>query len=295
MTVVAFIGLGTMGAPMARNLLAAGFDVIGVNRSPGRVSEFVRAGGRAAAGLPDAVEAADVVVTMLPDTPDVEQVMTGPGGIFDHVTAGTLVIDFSTIRPDAAAALHRRAAELGLAMLDAPVSGGESGAQAGTLSIMAGGDETAFARARPVFDAIGQTIALVGGPGAGQTVKAANQLIVGGVIELVAEAIVFLRAHDVDLEPAVAVLRGGLAGNAILDRKAAAMLVGDFRPGFRVELHDKDMRIVTDAARQAGVVLPLGATVAELMRAVRLRGDGGLDHGAMLRLVEYLAGAGSVS
>lgn len=291
MTVVTFIGLGTMGAPMARNLLAAGFDVIGVNRSPARVSEFVSAGGRAAAGLPDAVAAADVVVTMLPDTPDVDQVMTGPGGVFEHATSGTLVVDFSTIRPDVALALHRRAADFGLQMLDAPVSGGESGAHAGTLSIMVGGEAATFARARPVFDAVGQATALVGGPGSGQTVKAANQLIVGGVIELVAEAIVFLRAHNVDLESAVAVLRGGLAGNAILERKADAMLAGDFRPGFRVELHDKDLRIATDAARQAGVVLPLGASVAELMRAARLRGDGRLDHSAMLRLVEDLSGA----
>jgi 2-hydroxy-3-oxopropionate reductase len=170
------------------------------------------------------------------------------------------------------------------------VSGGEQGAIDATLSIMVGGDPTDFADARPVLEAVGKTVAHVGPVGSGQTVKAANQLIVAGTIELVAEAIVFLEAYGVDMEAAVKVLAGGLAGNAILDRKAAGMLRHDFTPGFRIDLHDKDMGIVTSAAREAGVVIPLGAVVAQLVASLKAQGDGGLDHSALLKLVEQLSG-----
>jgi 2-hydroxy-3-oxopropionate reductase len=180
--------------------------------------------------------------------------------------------------------------ERGIRVLDAPVSGGEQGAIDATLSIMVGGDANDFADARPVLEAVGRTIVHVGPAGSGQTVKAANQLIVAGTIELVAEAIVFLEAYGVDMEAAVKVLAGGLAGNAILDRKAAGMLRRDFTPGFRIELHHKDMGIVTSAAREAGVVIPLGAVVAQLITSLTAQGDGGLDHSALLKLVEQLSG-----
>jgi 2-hydroxy-3-oxopropionate reductase len=285
MTTVAFIGLGIMGRPMAANLAKAGFDVVGYNRSPKTVDGVTVQGS-----IAGAVADADVVATMVPDSPDVEQVLTAPDGVYANARKGTLVIDFSSIRPDVSARLAAQGAEHGLRVLDAPVSGGEQGAIDATLSIMVGGAADDFEAAKPVLDAVGKTVVHVGPAGSGQTVKAANQLIVAGTLELVAEAIVFLEAYGVDTEAAVKVLAGGLAGNAILQRKAPAMLARDFTPGFRVALHHKDMGIVTSAAREAGVVIPLGAAVAQLIASLNARGDGGLDHSALLKLVEQLSG-----
>jgi 2-hydroxy-3-oxopropionate reductase len=290
MTTVAFIGLGIMGRPMAANLVKAGFDVVGYNRSRPAVDRLIADGGRGAASIAEAVASADVVATMLPDSPDVQQVLAGPGGVFDHARQGTLLIDFSTIRPDVAADLSRDAAAAGFRLLDAPVSGGEQGAIEAALSIMVGGDGDDFAAARPVLDAVGKTVVRVGPPGSGQTVKAANQLIVAGTIELVAEALVFLEAYQVDTEAALSVLAGGLAGSTVLQRKAPGMLARDFKPGFRVALHHKDMGIVTEAARQADVVIPLGAVVAQLIAALNAQGYGGDDHSALLKVVEQLSG-----
>jgi 2-hydroxy-3-oxopropionate reductase len=289
-TTIAFIGLGIMGRPMAINLVKAGFDVVGYNRSRPAVDALIAGGGRGAASIAEAVAGADVVATMLPDSPDVQQVLAGPGGVFGSARPGTLLIDFSTIRPDVAAQLARDASAAGLRLLDAPVSGGEPGAIEGSLSIMAGGDAADFVAARPVLDAVGKTVVLVGPSGSGQTVKAANQLIVAGTIELVAEAIVFLEAYQVDTAAAIKVLGGGLAGSTVLQRKAAGMLARDFKPGFRVALHHKDLGIVTAAAREAGVVIPLGAAVAQLVAALTAQGHGGDDHSALLRIVEQLSG-----
>jgi len=281
-----------MGGPMAANLVKAGFDVAGYNRSPEPIQRLVEQGGRGAGSLAEAVRDADVVATMVPDSPDVEAVTLGEDGIYAHAKPGTLHLDMSSIRPDVARKVGEAGRERGLRVLDAPVSGGEQGAIDATLSIMVGGDPQDFADARPVLEAVGKTIVHVGPVGSGQTVKAANQLIVAGTIELVAEAIVFLEAYGVDTEAAVKVLAGGLAGNAILDRKAANMLRRDFTPGFRIELHHKDMGIVTSAAREAGVVIPLGAVVAQLVASLKARGDGGLDHSALLKLVDQLSGRG---
>ncbi|HKO86441.1 MAG TPA: 2-hydroxy-3-oxopropionate reductase [Actinomycetota bacterium] len=290
MTTVGFIGLGIMGGPMAANLVKAGFDVIGYNRGPEPTRRLVEQGGRGADSLAEAVRDADVVVTMLPDSSDVEAVALGEDGIYAHAKPATLHLDMSSIRPDVAKQVAEAGKQRGLRVLDAPVSGGEQGAIDATLSIMAGGDPNDFADARPVLEAVGRTVVHVGPVGAGQTVKAANQLIVAGTIELVAEAIVFLEAYGVDMEAAIRVLAGGLAGNAILERKAPGMLVRDFTPGFRIELHHKDMGIVTSAAREAGVVVPLGAVVAQLIASLKAQGDGGLDHSALLKLVEQLSG-----
>jgi 2-hydroxy-3-oxopropionate reductase len=290
LTRVAFIGLGIMGAPMSRNLLRAGFEVVGYSRSPQPVRDFVAAGGLGADSLAEAVKAADVVVTMVPDSPDVQSVLAGTGGVFDLAPAGTLVIDFSTIRPDVSARLHAIGTERSFRVLDAPVSGGEQGAVDGTLAIMVGGSAADFQAAQALFAAVGKTVIHVGPPGAGQTVKAANQLIVAGTIGLVAESIVFLEAHGVDMQAALRVLAGGLAGNAIIERKGAAMLARDFTPGFRIDLHNKDMGIVTSAAREAGVIIPLGALAAQLMASLRAQGDGSLDHSALLKLIEQLSG-----
>jgi 2-hydroxy-3-oxopropionate reductase len=287
---IAVIGLGIMGAPMAANLVAAGYDVVGFNRSPDKVRPLVEHGGRAAASVADAVAGAQVALTVLPDSPDVETVVAGPDGVLAHAEPGLLWIDASTIRPDVSVTLARQARDRGVHPVDAPVSGGQAGAVDGTLSIMVGGEAEDVAAARPVLDVLGTTVVHVGPSGAGQTVKAANQLVVAGTIELVAEALVFLEAHGVDTEAAVAVLAGGLAGNRILDRKADGMIERRFEPGFRVDLHHKDLGILTSAAREAGVAIPLGSHVAQLMGALRAQGHGGLDHSALLLLVEQLSG-----
>ncbi|MBA2772643.1 MAG: 2-hydroxy-3-oxopropionate reductase [Nocardioidaceae bacterium] len=290
MTTIAFVGLGIMGQPMSVRLQEAGFDVCGVNLTPERVQPLVDAGGRSAGSIAEAMDGADVVAVMVPDSPDVEEVLAGEGGVFEHAEPGTLIIDFSSIRPDVTATLAEQAREKGFRMLDAPVSGGEAGAQDAVLSIMVGGEAADFAEARPIFDAVGKTIVHVGTSGAGQTVKAANQLVVAVNIQVLAEALVFLEAYDVDTEAAIEVLGGGLAGSTVLEQKKANMLGRSFEPGFRIDLHHKDMGIVTSAAREAGVVLPLGAIAAQLMAAARANGDGGLDHSALLRGVERLSG-----
>jgi len=290
MTTVAFIGLGIMGAPMAENLVTAGFKVVGYSRKRSSVERLTDHGGHGADSAADAVAQADVVVTMLPDSPDVAGIALGESGFYAAARPGTMHIDCSTINPLVSRRLAEEGSLRGLRVLDAPVSGAESGAVEGTLSIMVGGADDDFAAARPVLEAMGRTVVHVGPPGAGQTVKAANQLIVAGTVELVAEAMVFLQAHGVGLEAAVRVLGGGLAGSAVLERKGPGMLARDFAPGFRVDLHHKDLGIVISAAREVGVPLPLGAQVAQLMGAAKARGHSGLDHTALLLLIEDLAG-----
>jgi 2-hydroxy-3-oxopropionate reductase len=287
---IAFIGLGIMGSPMAAHLAAAGHQVIGFDRSPERITALVEAGGIAADSTAKAVADADVVAVMVPDSPHVQEVLTGEGGVFENAREGTLIIDFSSIRPDVTTELATLAAKSGFRLIDAPVSGGEAGAVNATLSIMVGGADEDVAAAKPILDVVGKTIVHVGPNGSGQTVKAANQLIVAGNIQLLAEAIVFLEAYGVDTAAAVEVLGGGLAGSAVLNQKAQKMLDRSFDPGFRIDLHHKDLGIVTTAAREAGVVIPLGAAVAQLMASARAHGDGGLDHSALFRGVERLSG-----
>ena len=290
MSTVAFIGLGIMGLPMAGHLVDAGHRVVGYNRSPERTAALVEKGGVAADSAAEAARGADVVAVMVPDSPDVRDVLVGSGGVFDAVRPGTLVIDFSSIRPDVTTELAATARERGIRLLDAPVSGGQAGAVAGTLSIMVGGERADFDAAKQILDAVGKTVVHVGPSGAGQTVKAANQLIVAGNIELLAEAVVFLEAYGVDTDAALTVLGGGLAGRSVLNHKRTNMLTRSFPPGFRIDLHHKDLGIVTAAAREAGVVIPLGAVVAQLMASARANGDGGLDHSALLRGVLRLSG-----
>jgi 2-hydroxy-3-oxopropionate reductase len=290
MTTVGFIGLGIMGGPMSVHLANAGYTVAGYDRSAERLATLVEAGGRAATSTPDAVRDADVVAVMVPDSPDVQAVLLGEDGVFANAKPGTLVIDFSSIRPDVTTELAGQAREQGFRLLDAPVSGGEAGAKNAALSIMVGGAAEDFEAAKPLFDVVGKTIVHVGPSGSGQTVKAANQLIVATNIQALAEAVVFLRAYGVDLEAALEVLGGGLAGSSVLNQKKQNMLDGNFQPGFRIALHHKDMGIVTSAAREAGVVLPVGALVAQLMASALAVGDGGLDHSGLLRGVERLSG-----
>ena len=291
MTTISVIGLGIMGLPMAKNLVAAGHQVTGYNRSRGKVDAFVEAGGSGADSVRDAVREAEVVLTMLPDSPDVEAVVGGEDGVFANAPKGALWIDASTIRPDVAVALADRAREAGLRPLDAPVSGGEAGAVSGALSIMVGGEEAAVDAAREVFEGVGKTIVHVGPSGSGQTVKAANQLIVAANIQALSEAVVFLEAYGVDTTAALEVLGGGLAGSKVLDQKGQKMLDRDFQPGFRLELHHKDMGIVTAAAREGGATTPLGALGPLVGGGPGAGGDGGLDHSGLFTLVETLSTA----
>jgi 2-hydroxy-3-oxopropionate reductase len=290
MSNVAVIGLGIMGLPMAVNLVKAGHQVSGYNRSQDKIEKLVSEGGKGAASIAAAVRDADVVITMVPDSPDVEAVVTGAEGVFANAKDGALWIDASSIRPDVAVRLADEARQAGLRPLDAPVSGGEQGAIDAVLSIMVGGSAEDFDAALPVLNAVGKTIVHVGPSGSGQTVKAANQLIVAVNIQALSEAIVFLEAYGVDTDAALKVLGGGLAGSKVLDQKGQKMLDRNFDPGFRLALHNKDLGIVTSAAREAGVVVPLGGAVAQLVSALVARGDGGLDHSGLFKLTNELSG-----
>ncbi|RMB83830.1 2-hydroxy-3-oxopropionate reductase [Streptomyces shenzhenensis] len=287
---IAFIGLGIMGSPMAANLVKAGHTVTGYNRSRPAIDKLVAAGGKGAGSVAEAVADAEVVITMVPADPQVEEVILGEGGVLENVQPGTLVIDMSSITPQTSIKVATAAKEKGVRTLDAPVSGGEAGAIEAVLSIMVGGAADDFADAKPVLDAMGTTVIHVGPTGAGQTVKAANQLIVAVNIQVVAEAVVFLENAGVDLPAALDVLAGGLAGSTVLNRKKANMVNREFAPGFRIDLHHKDMGIVTAAARAVEAPLPIGSLAAQLVASARANGDGPLDHSALLRGVERLAG-----
>ncbi|MFI5571826.1 2-hydroxy-3-oxopropionate reductase [Streptomyces sp. NPDC051740] len=288
---VAWIGLGIMGSPMSENLIKAGYDVTGHTLERAKLDRLAAAGGTAASSLAEAVRDADVIITMVPASPQVEAVAYGPDGILENARPGALLIDMSSITPQTSVDLAAAAKDKGIRVLDAPVSGGEAGAVEAVLSIMIGGERADFEEAKPLFEALGKTIVLCGPHGSGQTVKAANQLIVAVNIQACAEAVVFLEKSGVDLTAALDVLNGGLAGSTVLTRKKDNFLNRDFQPGFRIDLHHKDMGIVTDAARAVGAALPVGAVVAQLVASLRAQGDGGLDHSALLRAVERLSGA----
>jgi 2-hydroxy-3-oxopropionate reductase len=288
-TEIGFIGLGIMGDPMAAHLAKAGHQVTGYVRRPDAGRHLIEAGGTTVTTIADAVATAEVVITMLPSGAEVEDVVLGEHGVLANTAAGTLLIDMSTISPETAVHIAERHAH----SLDAPVSGGQAGAENATLAIMVGGDTDDVEAARPLFDVLGTTIVHVGPPGAGQTVKAANQLVVGGIIALVSEAIVLLEAAGVDAGAGLDVLAGGLAASRVLDLKRESMLRREFTPGGRLELHHKDMGIALDAARRAGVALPVTGLVAQLMAAGRAMGFGGQDHTALLRVIEQLSGVRS--
>ncbi len=289
---IAWIGLGIMGSPMAENLVKAGYDVTGFTLEQEKLDRLANNGGSTAPSIAEAVRDADVVITMVPADPQVKAVVLGEDGVLAHARQGATIIDMSSITPQTSIAVAEAAAGLNkdLKVLDAPVSGGEAGAIEGVLSIMVGGKQADFDQVKPILDTLGKTIVLCGPHGSGQTVKAANQLIVAVNIEACAEAVVFLEKSGVDLDAALEVLNGGLAGSTVLSRKKDNFKKRDFQPGFRIDLHHKDMGIVTDAARNVGAALPVGAVVANLVASLRAQGDGGLDHSALLRGVERLSG-----
>ncbi|MBW1596103.1 2-hydroxy-3-oxopropionate reductase [Streptomyces sp. JJ38] len=289
---IAWVGLGIMGSPMAENLIKAGYSVTGFTLEQEKLDRLAANGGTAAGSIAEAVEDADVVITMVPADPHVKAVILGEDGVIANAKQGATIIDMSSITPQTSIAVAEAAAaaDKGLKVLDAPVSGGEAGAIEAVLSIMVGGEQDVFDASKPILEALGKTIILCGPHGAGQTVKAANQLIVAVNIQACAEAVVFLEKSGVNLEAALEVLNGGLAGSTVLSRKKDNFKNRDFKPGFRIDLHHKDMGIVTDAARSVGAALPVGAVVAQLVASLRAQGDGGLDHSALLRAVERLSG-----
>ena len=278
---IGFIGLGIMGKPMAMNLLGAGYELTVHSRSSGPVDEVVGAGAQRASGAAEVAEASDVTITMLPDTTDVEQVLTGDGGVIEGVASGALVIDMSSIDPAPTRDMAAAFAERDVAMLDAPVSGGEHGAIDGTLSIMIGGEPAVVARAMPIFEVLGKTIVHVGPSGAGQVTKACNQLVVAATIEAVAEALLLAERSGVDPARVREALLGGFAGSMILEVHGRRMLERTFEPGFRIRLHRKDARIVEDAAAQTGTPIPSFAVVAAQLQRALDDGDGELDHSGL--------------
>jgi 2-hydroxy-3-oxopropionate reductase len=279
---VAFIGLGIMGKPMARRLLGAGFSLMVHSRSAGPVDELVDAGAVRAGSASEAARVSGAVITMLPDTSDVELVMLGADGVASATLPGTLVIDMSTIDPEPTRRIADAFAADGVDMLDAPVSGGEQGAIDGTLSIMVGGDAAAVDRAMPMFRAMGKNVVHVGPIGAGQVTKACNQLVVAATIEAVAEALVLAERSGVDPAKVRAALMGGFAGSKILEVHGQRMLDRAFDPGFRARLHRKDARIVLDAAQISDTPVPSFRVVsAQLDRLVEELDGGELDHSAL--------------
>ena len=281
---IGFIGLGIMGKPMARNLVSAGYRVIALNRSRGPVDELVALGADTAATPRDVAAKSDIVITMLPDSPDVESVALGDDGIVAGIRTGALWIDMSTIAPATTKRVAEQLAARGATSLDAPVSGGEKGAIDAALSIMIGGSEAAFARAKPIFEALGKNIVHVGELGAGQVTKACNQIVVGVTIEAVAEALALAEASGVDPVKVRAALLGGFAQSKILEVHGQRMIDRAFTPGFKSKLHRKDMNIAANAGDERGLDLGAAKLVRERFDALIERGDGELDHSALASL-----------
>ncbi|MDQ3911218.1 MAG: 2-hydroxy-3-oxopropionate reductase [Actinomycetota bacterium] len=286
---VGFVGLGIMGKPMARNLIAAGHELVVYNRSQEKAEELAEQGAEVAGSPKEIAEQSRVIITMLPDSPEVEEVLAGETGVFEGIREGSLVVDMSTISPVVTRQLAEQARKTGAGMLDAPVSGGESGAEEGTLSIMVGGAEEDFERVRPLFEILGQTIVHVGDSGTGQVVKACNQIVVALTIEAVSEALVLGSKGGVEPAKVIEVLSGGLAGNKVMEAKRENFLSHNFNPGFRVELHRKDLGIALAAGREYETPLPATAMVEQVLEALVAKGSGGKDHSAILTFVEDLA------
>ncbi len=285
---IGFIGLGIMGRPMAANLLRAGHEMFLASRS-GVPAELREAGGTACATAREVAAQSEIVIVMVPDTPDVEKVLFGPDGVAEGLQKGAVVVDMSSISPIETKAFASRVEALGGHYLDAPVSGGEVGAKAASLTIMVGGPEPVFERVRPVFELMGKNITLVGGNGAGQTTKVANQIIVALNIEAVSEALLFASKAGADPARVRQALLGGFASSRVLEVHAERMIKRTFAPGFRIELHQKDLNLALQGARALGVSLPNTATAQELFNACVAQGGGGWDHSGLCQALETLA------
>jgi 2-hydroxy-3-oxopropionate reductase len=286
---IGFIGLGIMGRPMSKRLMEAGYSLVvhDINREP--VNELVSVGAREAWSPKEVAVQSDVIITMLPDSPDVELVALGPNGVMEGIRPGSIYIDMSTISPTVAVKMAEAGKEKGVNVLDAPVSGGDVGAQQGTLSIMVGGDGNIFNEMLPIFEVVGRSIVLCGGNGAGQTVKACNQIQVALNLIGMAEALVLGAKAGVDPAIVVKVLSGGFAQSRVMDVRGPRIIKRIFEPGFRSKLHYKDLNIIREAARAYGASLPASALAHELFGAMQAQGWGDLDHSAVMRVIELLS------
>jgi len=287
---VGYIGLGLMGKSIARNILKAGFPLVVHNRSRTAVEELVAEGAQAAGSAAEVAGQVDVVFTNLPDSPDVEQVVLGPGGIFETARPGLVYVDNSTIKPATARLLAAKLAEKGVLALDAPVSGGDIGAKNGTLTIMVGGDTSALELVRPIFVAMGKTVTHVGAAGAGQVAKAANQIMVAAQMVAMGELLIFSQKAGVDPQKVVEAIKGGAAQCWTLDVKPPRLFAGNRTPGFKAYMQAKDLNIVLETAREYGVPLPGTAENAQLFNAMLQMGMGELDNSAVVGVLELLAG-----
>lgn len=286
---IGFIGLGIMGKPMSKNLLKAGYELTVMDRNQEAVGELVAAGARSAATPKDVAVQSDIVITMLPNSPHVKEVVLGENGIIEGAKQGTIVIDMSSIAPLVSREVGAQLAEKGVAFLDAPVSGGEPKAIDGTLSVMVGGNQAIFDKCYPVMKAMAGSVVLTGDIGAGNVTKLANQIIVAINIAAMSEALVLASKAGVEPELVYKAIRGGLAGSTVLEAKAPLVMDRKFDPGFRINLHIKDLNNVLETSHEMGVPLPLTAAVMEMMQALRVDGMGDADHGSLIRYYEKLA------
>lgn len=290
--VIGFIGLGIMGRPMAKNLLKAGYSLVVHSRSQGPVDDVVAAGAARGSSPKDVASRCDVLITMLPNSPDVELVALGKDGIIEGAKAGLIVVDMSTISPIVSQKVGAALAAKGVKMLDAPVSGGEQGAINAALSIMVGGDQALFDQVMPIFQAMGKTITRLGPLGFGGFTKLANQIIVAGNLTALAEALTLAKKAGLDRELTLTALGGGLAGSRCLEQKKPNYVAGSYKPGFKIDLHHKDLGLILESARELGVPVPVTAMIQEMFTALRVKGRGGLDHSGVITLLEDLAGIG---
>lgn len=287
---IGFIGLGIMGQGMTRNLLQAGFPLTVWNRTAAKMQPLQAAGAQVAASPADLASRNDIIILCVSDTPDVEEVILAPGGVIEGAQPGSLVIDCSTISPAATRSLASRLAAHGIGHLDAPVSGGSEGAAKGTLSIMVGGQAADFARVLPALQAMGKQITHVGDHGAGQTVKLMNQILVVGNALAMSEAFLFAQAQGIDLHKALEAVKGGAAGSWMLSFRGPQVLARDWRPGFTIDLQQKDLRLVLDAADQSGVPLPATSLIFQFYRSLQAQGLGAEGNHALVKALEHLAG-----
>ena len=286
---IAFIGLGIMGKPMAINLIKAGYELMVHDINPAPVEELAQQGAQKAASSKQAAAFGQVIITMLPNSPHVKQAVMGKDGVLEGAKPGSILVDMSSIAPLAAQEVSKAAAEKDVVMLDAPVSGGEPKAIDGSLAIMVGGPQDAFDQVKGIFEVLGSSATLVGDIGSGNTTKLANQIMVALNIAAMSEALVLAAKAGVDPEQVYKAVRGGLAGSTVLDAKAPLALKGNFKPGFRIELHIKDLMNALDTAHELGVPIPLSSQVMEIMQALKTDGKAGDDHGGIIQFYEKLA------
>ena len=286
---IGFIGLGIMGKPMAQNLIKAGCELTVYDIVAERMDDLLKAGARRGSSSKDVAARSEVVITMLPNSPHVREAVLGPGGVLEGAKPGTILVDMSSIAPSASQEIAAQAQAKGVAMLDAPVSGGEPKAVAGTLAIMVGGPQETFDQAKDILAKMGSSVTRVGEIGSGNVTKLANQIIVALNIAAMSEAMVLATKAGVDPEKVFQAIRGGLAGSTVLDAKVPLALKGNFKPGFRIELHIKDMANALDTAHELGVPVPLSSVVMEIMQALKSDGKAGNDHGGIIQFYEQLA------